>query len=79
MAKTKSILTKAQRWARERNTSKGQISALTSLSRIVADKVSTLSHEKEALHAIIVVLGKVLGDWKDNESLSKTKYLISYK
>jgi hypothetical protein len=72
---TKVTLTKAQRWARERNTTKGQISAMTSLSRIVADKASILPHEKEALQAIIVVLGKILGDWKDNESLSKTKYL----
>jgi hypothetical protein len=70
----KLTLTKAQRWARERNTAKGQISAMTSLSRMVADKASILSHEKEALQAIIVVLGKILGDWKDNESLSKTKY-----
>ena len=72
---TKVTLTKAQKWARERNTAKGQISAMTSLSRMVADKKSILPHEKEALQAIIVVLGKILGDWKDNESLSKTKFL----
>jgi len=77
MAATKTPLTKAQKWARERNTSKGQISALTSLSRIIADKKSTLTHEREALQAIIVVLGKILGDWKDNEAASKTTYLIS--
>jgi hypothetical protein len=71
----KSTLIRAQKWARERNTAKGQISAMTSLSRMVAEKASILPHEKEALQAIIVVLGKILGDWKENESLSKTKYL----
>lgn len=77
MITTKTVLTKAQRWARERNTSKGQISAMTSLSRMVADKNAILPHEREALQAIIIVLGKILGDWKDNESASKMKYLIS--
>lgn len=71
----KTKLTKAQKWARERNTSKGQISAIVSLSTILADKTSTLQSERDALRAIIVVLGKLLGDWKDNESLSRTKYL----
>lgn len=71
--------TPAQKWAQERNTTKGQIIALASLATIVRQKRSTVDKEQKALNAIINVLGMLEKEWKDHAIESKEQYLRKLK
>lgn len=73
-------MTKAQKWARERNVNKFILGGITkNLKSMISRSSCLLITEKAELKRAILFLNGTLGSWKARNELSKKKYMEESK
>ena len=68
---------KAQKWARERNSNKGQLNCV----KHILKRFKKIATEDESIQANIILshVDKLLNSYKENNELSKAIYLKKHK
>ena len=67
-------MTKAQKWARERNVVKFILKVIIENLKGLSAKSCLLQTEKAELKRSIIFLNETIGSWKARNGLSKKKY-----
>lgn len=68
-------MTKAQKWARERNGIKFVLSGITENLKTQSFKSCLLTTEKAELRRAVILLNETMGCWKARNELSKKKFM----
>ena len=68
-------MTKAQKWARDRNGAKFLLKGITSNLKGVSMRTSLLTTEKAEIRRAILFINETLGSWKVRNVLSKKKWM----
>ena len=68
-------MTKAQKWARERNQAKFRLAGIRENLRLVSNLGTLLSTEKKELRRAILFLDETIGSWRTRNGMSKKKFM----
>ena len=73
-------MTKAQKWARERNTDKFRIKGiLANMTALIKSSKALTREERRELTEIVFKINGIINRWKGYNEMSKEKYLKDIK
>ncbi len=68
-------MTKAQKWARERNSAKWRLKGIRENLKMLARNSSLLITERKELKRSVIFIDETLSSWKARNGLAKKKFM----
>ncbi len=72
-------MTKAQKWARERNGAKFLLKGIAANLKSISMRTSLLTTERSKVRRAVLLINEILGSWKGRNTLSKKKFMEGNK